>query len=82
MRFHGNSDYINACFIDVSVLHVLLYIVLVIVYNVQGYHKRKAFLVGPGPMQSTVNDFWTMVWEKSSYVIVMLGQLEENGEVS
>jgi len=33
-------------------------------------------------MQSTVNDFWTMVWEKSSYVIVMLGQLEENGEVS
>ncbi|XP_065917567.1 receptor-type tyrosine-protein phosphatase S-like [Dysidea avara] len=43
---------------------------------VDGYYKSKAFLVGPGPMQSTATDFWTMVWEKKSYAIVMLGQIK------
>ena len=33
-------------------------------------------------MQSTASDFWTMIWEKKSYAIVMLGQLKENGEVN
>ena len=32
-------------------------------------------------MQSTAIDFWTMIWEKKSHVVVMLGQLTENGEV-
>ncbi|XP_065918174.1 receptor-type tyrosine-protein phosphatase S-like [Dysidea avara] len=45
---------------------------------VDGYYKSKAFLAGPGPMQSTATDFWTMVWEKKSYAIVMLGQIKEN----
>ena len=35
-------------------------------------------MAGPGPMHSIVNDFWTMVWEKKSHAIVMLGQLKEN----
>ena len=47
----------------------------------QGYRHCKAFLVGPGPMESTVSDFWRMIWEKQSFAIVMLGQLVENGEV-
>ena len=33
-------------------------------------------------MQTTVTDFWTMIWENKSHTIVMLGQLEENEEVS
>ena len=32
-------------------------------------------------MQSTAVDFWTMIWEKKSHAVVMLGQLKENGEV-
>lgn len=48
----------------------------------QGYRQCKAFLVGPGPMESTLNDFWRMIWEKQSFAIVMLGQLVENGEVT
>ena len=32
-------------------------------------------------MQSTATDFWTMIWEKKSYAIVMLGQLNEDDEV-
>ena len=45
------------------------------------YDRGKAFLAGPGPMHSTASDFWTMIWEKKSYVIVMLGNLQENKEV-
>ena len=33
-------------------------------------------------MQTTATDFWTMIWEKKSHTVVMLGQLKENGEVS
>ena len=33
-------------------------------------------------MEDTVGDFWRMVWELKSAAIVMLTQLEENGEVS
>ncbi|XP_065886416.1 uncharacterized protein [Dysidea avara] len=47
---------------------------------VNGYRHSKAYLVGQGPMQSTVVDFWTMIWEKQSHAIVMLGQLQENGK--
>ena len=32
-------------------------------------------------MESTISDFWTMIWEKKCHTIVMLSQLEENGEV-
>ena len=53
-----------------------------IYYITQGYRQCKAFLVGPGPMESTLNDFWRMIWEKQSFAIVMLGQLVENGEVT
>ena len=50
--------------------------------HTQGYHHPKAFLAGPGPMQSTAGDFWTMIWEEGSHTIVMLGQLMENEEVA
>ena len=32
-------------------------------------------------MNSTVIDFWGMIWDKSSHAIVMLSLLEENGKV-
>ena len=38
-------------------------------------------MAGPGPMHSTASDFWKMMWEKKSYVIVMLGCLKEHKEV-
>ena len=38
-------------------------------------------MVTEGPMDSTMVDFWTMIWEKKSHAIVMLSLLEEDGEV-
>ena len=35
----------------------------------------------PGPLPDTIADFWEMVWEQRSPVIVMLTKLEERGKV-
>ena len=51
-------------------------------YTFKGYRHSKAFLVGPGPMKSTVVDFWQMIWENKCCAIVMLGQLQENKKVT
>ena len=47
----------------------------------KGYKHRKAFIATQGPLDSTVSDFWRMMWEHKSRVLVMLGDLEESGEV-
>lgn len=49
---------------------------------VDGYQDRKAFIACQAPMVSTVEDFWRMVWEQKSDVIVMLCDLIEGGKVS
>ena len=38
-------------------------------------------MITQAPMQNTVEDFWRMVWEYKSSIIVMLTQLEEGEEV-
>ncbi|XP_055318349.1 tyrosine-protein phosphatase 69D isoform X2 [Sitodiplosis mosellana] len=42
-----------------------------------GYKERKKFICAQGPMDSTVNDFWRMIWEQHLEIIVMLTNLEE-----
>ncbi|ERL85499.1 hypothetical protein D910_02918 [Dendroctonus ponderosae] len=42
--------------------------------NIKGY-----YIATQGPMQNTVDDFWRMVWEQQTKVILMLTHLVENG---
>lgn len=44
---------------------------------VMGYKERKKFICAQGPMDTTVNDFWRMIWEQHLEMILMLTNLEE-----
>ena len=39
-------------------------------------------MAAENPMDTTMFEFWTMVWEKNCHAIVMLSLLEENEVVS
>ncbi|KAF5281454.1 hypothetical protein FQR65_LT14688 [Abscondita terminalis] len=44
---------------------------------VLGYKERKKFICAQGPMDTTVNDFWRLIWEQNLELILMLTNLEE-----
>lgn len=47
--------------------------------QIDGYTKRGAYIATQGPLDITLADFWRMVWENESNVILMLTELIENG---
>ena len=50
--------------------------------RLQGYRYRKAYIGTQGPLAETTEDFWRMLWEHNSTIIVMLTKLKEMGRVS
>ena len=51
------------------------------VFFCQSYNEGKLYIATQAPLASTVDDFWRMVWEKRSTIVVMLSDLQENGAV-
>ncbi|XP_065174629.1 uncharacterized protein LOC135804640 isoform X2 [Sycon ciliatum] len=48
---------------------------------IQGYNRPDAFIAAQGPLSNTLDDFWRMVWEANSAVIVMVTNLLEQSKV-
>nr|CAH8863550.1 unnamed protein product [Trichobilharzia regenti] len=48
---------------------------------IDGYRKQNAFIATQAPLPNTFEDFWTMVWEQNTSVIVMLSKIIEKGQV-
>ena len=46
----------------------------------QGFKSGETFIVTQGPMEETVQDFWTMIWMNGVEKVVMLTKLEEKGQ--
>ncbi|XP_032826457.1 receptor-type tyrosine-protein phosphatase delta isoform X13 [Petromyzon marinus] len=46
---------------------------------VDGYRQQAAYIATQGPMAETTEDFWRMLWEHNSTIVVMLTKLREMG---
>jgi len=44
-----------------------------------GYRYRGAYIATQGPLCDTTDDFWRMLWEHNSTIVVMLTKLKEMG---
>ncbi|XP_034321090.2 receptor-type tyrosine-protein phosphatase epsilon [Magallana gigas] len=48
---------------------------------ISGLDEEKVYIASQGPKQTTLNDFWTMIWQEKVTQIVMLTNLKEGVKV-
>ncbi|VDN35619.1 unnamed protein product, partial [Dibothriocephalus latus] len=46
-----------------------------------GYHRKNMYIATQGPLPNTIADFWRMVWEQRSSIIVAMTRLEERTRI-
>ena len=50
--------------------------------HLPAHRQQKAYIATQGPLAETTEDFWRMLWENNSTIVVMLTKLREMGRVS
>lgn len=48
---------------------------------IDGYRKQNAYIATQGSLPETFGEFWRMIWEQRSAIIVMMTKLEERSRV-
>uniref|UniRef100_A0A3B3TUB8 Receptor-type tyrosine-protein phosphatase C n=1 Tax=Poecilia latipinna TaxID=48699 RepID=A0A3B3TUB8_9TELE len=48
---------------------------------IDGFKEPKKYIAAQGPKDETVSDFWRMVWEQQSSIIVMVTRCEEGNRI-
>lgn len=77
---NGNPDYIHAAYVNVSGgkyanMQLLMWC------SLQGYNKQKAYIIGEGPMESTVRNLLKVFCDNKCGAVIMLSNVSENGKV-
>ena len=49
---------------------------------VDGYRIKNEFIATQSPLEETIQDFWTMIWEQNCKTIVMLSDKSEKKVVN
>ena len=49
--------------------------------HLPAHRQQKAYIATQGPLAETTEDFWRMLWENNSTIVVMLTKLREMGRV-
>uniref|UniRef100_A0A672FKS0 protein-tyrosine-phosphatase n=1 Tax=Salarias fasciatus TaxID=181472 RepID=A0A672FKS0_SALFA len=48
---------------------------------IDGYNEPKKYIAAQGPKEETIGDFWRMIWEQQSSIIVMVTRCEEGNRI-
>lgn len=71
-------DYIHAVFVNVSSYELIF---LKLIHSPQGYNKRNAYIIGEGPLDSTVRNLYKVLIDHKCGAVVMLSNISENVRV-
>ena len=72
----------NSCGFLLEELVPVIIVKLVCIWRCfQGYSSKREYIATQGPLPSTKDDFWRMIWEYNCQAIVMLTMCTENHRV-